>query len=54
MKKTAYTVITSYGASTATQYRRLYIDDDGKRYVKIKGEWKCVEGTKCLDWLIKD
>lgn len=54
MKKTEYKVMTSYGISNGATYRRLYTDDDDKRYIKTKEGYQCVEGTKCLDYIFRE
>ena len=54
MKKTEYKVITSYSQSCATTYKRVYVDCNGQRYIKVKDGYKCIEGTPCVTYMFKD
>lgn len=54
MKRTEYKVMTSYGISNGPTYRRLYVDENGQRYIKTKDGYQCIEGTKCLDYMFKE
>lgn len=53
MKKTEYKVMVSAGVVKST-WKRVYADETGKRYIKEKGEYKCIEGTPCIDLMEKD
>ena len=53
MKKTEYSVMVSGGVvSSAT--RKVYVAEDGKRYIRKDGKWQCIENTPCLNYLIKN
>lgn len=53
MKKTKYKALTSYSMSNVT-YKRVYVDDNGKRFIKTKDGYKCIEGTECVNNMIED
>ena len=52
MKKTKYKVYASWGGSTG--WKRVYTDENGKRYIRGKYGYKCIEGTPCLFPLVAD
>ncbi len=52
MKKTKYKVYASWGGSTG--WKRVYTDEKGKRYIRGKYGYKCIEGTPYLFPLVED
>ena len=54
MKRTNYSVLAGSGFFTRETWKRVYVDADGNRYIKVNGEYKCIEGTKCLEYIVKD
>lgn len=54
MKKTEYKVMTNYGITHGATYRRVYEDEKGNRYIRENGEYKCIEGMPCMEYMIKD
>lgn len=50
MEKTEYITMTSW-SMTNVVHRRVYADEDGKRYIKDHGEYKCIENTPCIKYL---
>lgn len=53
MKKTEYTVMVTSGLIKST-WKRVYADETGKRYIKEKGTYKCIENTPCINTMVKD
>ncbi len=53
MKKTEYKVMVTSGLIKST-WKRVYVDEEGKRYIKEKGTYKCIENTPCIDWIERD
>lgn len=55
MKKTDYKVMTSYSLNaSANIWKRVYTDESGLRYIKIKDGYKCIENTPCLNYISRD
>lgn len=56
MKKTNFTTLVSSGLAFGTKemWKRVYVDKDGKRYIRENKSYKCIEGTKCIQYLTKD
>lgn len=54
MKKTEYTTMKSSSFCSGEVWRRVYIDEDGKRYIKDHGKYMCIENTPCIDFMVKD
>lgn len=52
MKKTNYTMLINAGFYKNETYRRVWEDENGNYFVKVKGEWINVNHAK--DWFIKD
>lgn len=53
MKRTKYTVMVSAGVVKST-CKRVYTDETGKRYIKEKGTYKCIENTPCINFMDED
>ena len=53
MKKTKYTVMVSAGVVKSTS-KRVYQDETGKRYIREKGTYKCIENTPCINMMAED
>lgn len=53
MKKTEFVVMVSSGLINST-FKRVYVDENGNRYIKDHGEYKCIENTPCINCLVKD
>ena len=55
MKRTNYSTCTSYSMNGAyAKWQRVYVNEEGERFVKTKEGYKSIEGTPCIDWLLKD
>lgn len=54
MKRTEYIVMTYYSMTSGTVWKRVYVDKDGKRYIRVKNGYQCIEGTPCIDSIMKD
>ena len=55
MKKTNYKVMTSHTLTgSSTTWQRVYVNENGERFVKKDGGYKCIEGTPCLDYTLTD
>ena len=56
-KKTKYTTMVSDGASknvTSSSWKRVYEDEAGKKYIKIKDGYSCIENTPAIKYLTID
>lgn len=54
MKKTNYKTVTSYKCNGCPVIRCVYEDENGKKYIKVEGQFKCIENTPCAESLIKN
>ena len=55
MKRTEYTVIAGFSQTTFKEtWKRVYTDSEGKRYIKEKGAYKCIENTPCISTITRD
>ena len=52
MKKTEFITLVSW-SMTRVVYRRVYVDEEGKRYIKEKGSYKCIENCPCIKYLTR-
>lgn len=50
MRKTEYITLVSWSMTNCV-YRRVYADEEGKRYIKEHGEYKCIENLPCIKYL---
>lgn len=50
MKKTEFITLVSW-SMTNVVYRRVYVDEEGKRYIKEKGGYKCIENCPCIKYI---
>ena len=53
MKKTEYKVMVSYGISTGPKYRRVWEDENGRRYIRESGKYKDIENLPCAKYLTR-
>lgn len=37
----------------ASKTQRVYKDDDGKLYIRVKGEYKCIDNLPCKEYLVR-
>lgn len=54
MTKTEYTALVSSGFYKKEVFKRVYVDEQGKRYIKESNEYKCIENTQCVNFMVKD
>lgn len=47
MRRTEYITMTKWSISNACEYRRVYQDEDGKHYIKKKGDYLCIDDLPC-------
>ncbi len=53
MKRTNYTVMTMW-SMTRSEYRRVYTDTEGKRYIREGKGYKCIESLPCINYITLD
>lgn len=54
MRKTKFKVMTGYGISNGPTYRRVYEDDNGKKYIRTKDGYVYIEDKPCIRYLLED
>lgn len=53
MKRTEFVAMVSAGYIEG-KWRRVYVSEDGKYYVKLKNEYVCISGTPAEKMMVKD
>jgi len=53
MKKTEYKTNVLFGYPNKKIWRRVYVDENGKRYVRNSTCFVCIEGTPCIEHITK-
>lgn len=54
MKRTEFKVVVSYGISHGATYRRVYEDENGQKYIRENGSYKCIEDLPCIRYLVRN